>query len=113
MPDLSGPLRHDGYKMASGTAGPHWHSTCVASPAYDTVVMGSALEVIQVLNRSASGPEIYYTLDGSTPSVGGSNCRVLPASICADIASDFSTTTIVTVKLISSGTPTYSVMAGS
>lgn len=95
--------------MASGTAAPNWHSTLSGS-VVDTVVLGSAWDTIQIMNRSGTS-EIYYTVDGSTPTIGGVNTRVLPASICAD-APPIPEGTPVTVKLLSSGTPTYSVIGG-
>jgi hypothetical protein len=53
---------------------------------------------------------IYGTLDGSTPTVGGTNCFCVPAAIgSVQIAFTQGGGQNVVVKLISSGTPTYHV----
>lgn len=83
------------------------HGTLVASTV-TTVTLPSNVTQLEVLNRSGSA-EIYFTVDGSTsPTVGGNDCYVLPASIGATIVSSQDTANTV-VRLISSGTPTYSV----
>ncbi len=56
---------------------------------------------------------LYFTTDGSTPTVGGTNCGWIPASggwsaVTADVR-DANSTDAVVVKVISAGTPTYSV----
>lgn len=53
---------------------------------------------------SADGAsEIWYTTDGSTPTVGGKNCNYLPAAVSNDeVPLEGSA-----VKLISAGTPSY------
>ncbi len=94
------------------------HGTLVAATVATVVVTASratgainqiGLPGIEVVNRSGSA-EIYFTVDGSTPTVGGEDCHVLPAAICAMSVPGVGST--VTVKLISSGTPTYSVVGG-
>lgn len=52
--------------------------------------------------------EVYFTVDGSTPTVGGENCHVLPAAISSlEVKEEISGDAVV--KLISSGTPKISV----
>jgi hypothetical protein len=60
--------------MASGD--PYQHVT--VSTSVVTVTLNASSRTVEVLNRSGAG-EIYFTTDGSTPTVGG-NCRVVPAS---------------------------------
>ncbi len=67
------------------------------------------LPAIEVLNRSGSA-EIYFTVNGADPTVGGEDCHVLPAAVCALSVPGVGSP--VTVKLISVGTPTYSVIGG-
>lgn len=59
----------------------------------------------------AGGAEVYFTTDGSTPTVGGNACYVLPAVICALTVNDGTPGPTSTVKLISAGTPRVSVRA--
>jgi hypothetical protein len=62
---------------------------------------------VEVLNRDGAA-EIWFTVDGSTPTVAGDNCYCLPAAIGAlkvAVAVDGP----APVKLISSGTPKYCV----
>lgn len=75
-----------------------------------TKTIDSGFDRIEVLNATGSA-EVYFTVDGSTPTVGGAGCFVLPATIAAleVIARDTHGEKSVTVKLISSGTPKVSV----
>lgn len=50
---------------------------------------------------------IYFTTDGSEPTVEGANCRLLPASICARTLEIKGHSP--EIKLISAGTPQFSV----
>lgn len=96
--------------MASGTANTAYHSTLVASTV-DTVTLNDGEEYVTLVNRSGSA-EIYATVGTSavppaTPTVGGNDTYVLPAAIGSlRVAGQIGPTV---VKLISSGTPTYSV----
>lgn len=84
------------------------HATLTASTV-DTVTLDGDYDSVEILNRDGSA-EIYATVDtGTAPTVGGTNCDVLPATIGAVTlnASAYGSPTIV--KLISTGTPAYSV----
>lgn len=82
------------------------HGTLVAS-TISTVTFPSDVLQLEIINRSGSA-EIYYTVDGSAPTVGGNDVPVLPAAICVDkTISPGSGATVI--KLISSGTPTYTI----
>jgi len=81
------------------------HATLVASTV-DTVTFDPDPEYVEVASRDGAA-EIYFTTDGSTPTVGGQNCYVVPAFPSARTARHGATGGAV--KLISSGTPAYSV----
>jgi hypothetical protein len=88
------------------------HGTLTASTVATVVVDAfDAIEEQQaslmVFNVDGTAA-IYYTLDGSTPTVAGDNTRVLPAAICSR-SHHRRTGDQVTVKLISAGTPAYCV----
>ena len=55
---------------------------------------------------------IFFTTDGTTPTVGGTNCHWVPAggasSLVVDVRDDNPVDAVV-VKVISAGTPVYSV----
>lgn len=94
------------YPVAAGQKGAHHTLT---AGVVDTVTFALAFDQLEILNRDGSA-EIYFTVDGSAPSVGGGNSFVLPASVGAAIVG-ISTSGGTVVKLISAGTPAYSVSA--
>lgn len=105
------------YEVPSGHVGVH-EKTLTAS-VVDTVTFdpgdpgapgwGRLPRSVEVLSDGAA--DIYVTVDGSTPTVAGTNCYRLPASAGATVIDvrDSDATDAVVVKLISSGTPVYSV----
>jgi Chitobiase/beta-hexosaminidase C-terminal domain len=94
--------------MASYTVTRSAHETLAATTEDDVTITDPQVDVA-VTNRSGSA-EIYFTIDGSTPTVGGENTFVLPAATCSrEVSSDKFNTATPVVKLISTGTPDYSV----
>lgn len=75
-----------------------------------TVTFTTNHSVVEVINRDGAA-DIFFVVDSSaTPTVGGNNTWVLPATKCSlEVTAPSEGGT--TVKLISSGTPTYSVIA--
>lgn len=66
--------------------------------------------VITVFSRSATATDvIYYTIDGTTPTVGGANTYVVTPAMSQTI--DARGVNAPVVKLISNATPGYSVIA--
>lgn len=62
---------------------------------------------VEVLNVDGSA-EVYFTADGTAPTIGGTGCHVLPAAIGAvEVRVNMDGPTVV--KLISTGTPKVSV----
>ncbi len=105
------------YTVPSGHVGAH-AKTAVAS-AVDTVTFqtGSALQAgwgrmpkaVEILTDGAD--DLYVTVNGSTPTVGGTNCYRVPAVPGATVINvqDADPSDAVVVKLISAGAPVYSV----
>lgn len=91
--------------VAAGQKGTH--GTLVAATVDTVTFTGIDFNEVEVLNRNGAA-EIYFTVDGTAPTVGGTNCYVLPAAITSAIVG-VPTTGATVVKLISAGTPTYSV----
>lgn len=92
--------------MASYSVTRAKHATLAASTV-DTVTLTSPYPSVEVLNRDGAAA-IYFTVDGSTPTVEGDNTFVLLDSKSAlEVNTNSGTTSVV--KLISAGTPTYSV----
>lgn len=60
-----------------------------------------SVEVVNVDGTAA----VYFTKDGTTPTVGGDNTYVLPAVVGASILIGLGHTASITLKAISSGTP--------
>jgi hypothetical protein len=92
------------YSVAAGQVGAH-AKTLVASTV-DTVTFTDDVDEIEVMSDGTSA--VYFTVDGSTPAVGGAGTWGLPASPAARTVEVRSASGTV-VKLISAGTPLYSV----
>lgn len=91
------------YTVAAGERGA-WEKTLVAATA-DTVTFTEDLTSVQVINEGTVG--IYVRLDGTAPTVGGAASLYVPPSSVTSFSSTDVAGTVV--KLISSGTPKYSV----
>lgn len=84
-------------------------SATLTANTVDTITLDADYVAVEILNRDGTA-EIYATVDGGpTPTVGGNGCDVLPAAIGALTidASAYGVPTIV--KVISAGTPAYTV----
>ncbi len=82
-------------------------TTLAAATVYTYTATGYNASMCEVVNLDGAA-EIYFTVDGTTPTVGGDNCIALPATISSvevkeEISGDAS------IKLISAGTPKVSV----
>lgn len=95
------------YNVASGAVGTA-ANVMVASTA-DTVTFDEDLAEVEVIHVTGTA-EVWYTLDGTTPTVGGAACYLLPVGGVDRRQPKTSGDTVV--KLISSGTPTVRVQRG-
>lgn len=86
------------------------HAKTLVAATVDTVTFDSEVGQVEVLSHDGSSP-IYFTVDGSTPTVAGAGTFVLPAAVGAlEVPVAYNAAGGDTaVKLISAGTPTYSV----
>lgn len=98
--------------MANYSAKSAVHKTLVAA-TLDTVTLDADFQEVEVLNRSSTDT-IYFCADGvggpssdGVPTVAGDNTEVAPPNSSATVRSRVGAVTVV--KLISSGTPAYSV----
>lgn len=82
------------------------HEVTLTAATVDTITIEGSNDPIELLSDGAAS--VFYTLDGSTPTVRGANCRQLPAFPSAVTKSPRYSGSLV-VKLISAGTPTISV----
>lgn len=95
--------------MADESATPNYHGQLEAD-TIDTITLASGPSVYEILATDASA-RIDYTTDGSDPVVGGSPTgRCIPPTYAVDIVYVPSDGSGV-IKLISAGTPTYSIEA--
>ena len=95
------------YSVATHKIGAYAKTLTAAT--VDTVTFADYLQAVEVSKEE--GAAIYFTIDGSTPTVGGEGAYFLPASAAVrviDIPNSNERPATV-VKLISAGTPTYSV----
>lgn len=84
--------------------------TLVASTV-DTVTFDKDVDTVEVVSDGSAA--IYVTVDGSTPTVAGAATYELPADAIAVRRIVVPTSGDTVVKLISSGTPVYSVAEAS
>jgi hypothetical protein len=82
------------------------HVTLTANTVM-TITLDVDADKVNICNVSGDA-EIYVTVDGTIPSVGGDGAWVLPAAI-GDLELEVSGSGNTIVKLISSGTPRVSV----
>lgn len=83
------------------------HAKTLTASTVDTVTFAADVQGnVRIVNLDGTD-RIYITTDGSTPTVGGAATHVLPAAMSV-LELDI---TGASVKLISAGTPTYSVEA--
>lgn len=65
---------------------------------------------VEVLNVDGAAA-VYFTTNGTPPTVAGDGCHVLPAAIASIEVNDETSGPTSVVKLISAGTPKVSVRA--
>ena len=85
------------------------HVTLVAATVATVNLVNNAGRV-EVTNRDGAAA-VYFTVDGSTPTVEGDDTHVVPAVIDRVEVVDETAGTTSVVKLISAGTPKVSVRA--
>jgi hypothetical protein len=94
------------YTVAASEIGA-WEKTLAANTV-DTVTFGRDCDSVRVV--AVNGLEaIYYTTDGSTPTVGGASTYWVPASAGATRSTSVTGASGTVVKLISSAASSYSV----
>lgn len=84
------------------------YSKVLVAATVDTVTIDRDCEQVKVTNVTGTAA-IYFTTDGSTPTVGGAGTYEVPASALASTVVNRVVGPPSVVKLISAGTPTYSV----
>lgn len=81
--------------------------TLVAN-AVDSVTFDEEIEAVEVLTDGSAA--VYFTVDGSVPTVSGQHCFKIPATGAATSLTVWPPSRgLAEVQLISTGTPTYSV----
>jgi hypothetical protein len=92
------------FHVTTYTANVSKHATLTANTV-DTVTLASDFNAVEVLNRGTT--ELYFTVDGSMPTVQGNDTLVLTAGAALSATSPLTTATVV--NLISSAATAYSV----
>lgn len=93
------------YTVAAGDKAVH--AKTLVADTVDTVTLGRDWKEIEVLSHDGAAA-IYFTTDGSEPTVEGAHCDVVPATPSSAIVKRRGAGP-TTVRLISAGTPLYSV----
>lgn len=87
------------------------HAITLTANTVRTVTFADDLPSVDVISDGVA--DLYYTLDGSDPTVAGKNCYRIP-SFAPGVDTRYPPTAGgTTVKLISTGTPTISVQRGT
>ncbi len=93
------------HAVAAGERGVH--AKALVAATVDTVTFAVDCNEVEVMNETGTSP-ISFTTDGSVPTVAGNNTYYLPAAIgSVTVQPDAAGVTVI--KLISAGTPSYSV----
>jgi hypothetical protein len=90
-----------------GTGDTAKHDVTLSAATVDTVTFTDDLSLVRIINQDGAA-KIYVTVDGSAPTVGGAKTYMLPAAISV-LEIPLADADDLAVKLISAGTPTYSV----
>jgi hypothetical protein len=86
------------------------HDKTLVASTVDTVTFADGARQAMVISDGTA--KIYVTFDGSTPTASGASTHIMPAAPCAltqNLTQTDKTTGGPAVKLISAGTPVYSV----
>lgn len=92
------------FTVASGDIAKH--DVTLSASTVDTVTFTDDIDRVRIITDGAA--KMYVTVDGSTPTVSGAKTHLLPASVSV-LEIQMADADDLAVKLISSGTPTYSV----
>lgn len=100
------------YTVSASTGERAAYGKTLVASTVDTVTFDVGQSSVQIHNDTG-GSAIYFTVDGTTPTVGGATTFRVPAiaGVIAELGVQGGASTDV-VKLISSGTPSYSVVGG-
>lgn len=91
--------------LAAGDIGAY--AKTLAANIVDTVTFPRDLDQVEVLSDGAAA--LYFTVDGSTPTIAGQATYELPAGIKSKRTVTVRSAGNTVVKLLSTGTPKYSV----
>lgn len=93
------------------------HSVTLAANQVSTISFTDNISAVDVISDGAA--PVYYTVDGSTPTIGGANCYLIPAGLTGidtrDTTNSAGAGTLDVVKVISTcvpGAPIVSVQRG-
>lgn len=91
------------YTVAANERGAH--AKTLAAGVADAVTISRDCDTVEVLSHDGASP-IYFTVDGSTPTVAGANTDVVPSGA---LEVDVPTAGNTVVKLIAAAQTVYSV----
>jgi hypothetical protein len=83
------------------------HGITLTANTEEIINFADDVSTLEILSMDGASP-IYFTVNGTAATVGGSHTRVLPAAVCSVVISPTSSDP-TSVSLISAGTPTVSV----
>lgn len=96
------------YSVAAGKRGAY--DKALVASTVDTVTFTDDVDSVEIVTDGTA--KIYVTVDGTTPTVSGATTIIVPAALGIRTIPTLSSGAPV-VKLITSGTPTYSVAKAS
>lgn len=96
------------YSVAAGAIGAY-AKTLVASTV-DTITFADDVVGVEVVSDGSAA--VYFTVDGTAPTVAGASTYLIPAGLMVRSVKSAPSNGVV-VKVISAGTPVYSVARAS
>ena len=88
-------------------AGESPQTATLVAATVSSITFARDWNVVEVLNVDGADA-VYFTIDGTTPTVKGAGMQVLPKAAGAAIQVPVSVDGVTVVKAISAGTPTIS-----
>jgi hypothetical protein len=94
------------HTIAAGAVAASSHPFTLTANTVDTFTFSEDLNSVDIISDGAAA--VFYTIDGTAPTVGGTACYLLPAGAISVDTRQPKSGDVTVVKIISAGTPAVS-----